>query len=51
MERADAIARARARRTPTGHLRDHEAADGTVRPRSSSWLVVADRPAGSPDRS
>lgn len=50
MEQADAAARARARRSLTDHLRDHEAADGTVRLRSTSWLVTADRPAGSSDR-
>ncbi|MGX5185417.1 class I SAM-dependent methyltransferase [Streptomyces avermitilis] len=49
MEQADATARARARRTLTGHLRDHEAADGTVRLRSASWLVTADRPADPSD--
>ncbi|WP_326807067.1 MULTISPECIES: methyltransferase domain-containing protein [unclassified Streptomyces] len=46
MEQADATARVRARRTLTEHLRAHEAADGTVRLRSTSWLVTADRPAG-----
>ncbi|MFI9444762.1 class I SAM-dependent methyltransferase [Streptomyces avermitilis] len=49
MEQADATARARARRTLTGLLRDHEAADGTVRLRSTSWLVTADRPADPSD--
>ncbi|GAB2759043.1 class I SAM-dependent methyltransferase [Streptomyces bullii] len=44
LERADATARARAHRTLTDHLRDHVAADGTVRLRSTSWLVTADRP-------
>ncbi|MEU1663078.1 methyltransferase domain-containing protein [Streptomyces sparsogenes] len=44
---ADASARARARRTLTDHLRDHVTADGTVRLRSTSWLVTADRPAGT----
>ncbi|WP_405608226.1 methyltransferase domain-containing protein [Streptomyces sp. NBC_01511] len=44
MERADPNARARALRTLTDHLRAHEAADGTVRLRSTSWLVTADRP-------
>lgn len=44
MEQADPTARAHARRTLTDHLRDHEAADGTVRLRSTSWLVTADRP-------
>ncbi|MFD5126522.1 class I SAM-dependent methyltransferase [Streptomyces olindensis] len=50
MEQADTTARARARRTLTDHLRDHEAADGTVRLRSTSWLVIADRPTDSSDR-
>lgn len=44
MEQADTTVRARARRTLTDHLRAHEAADGTVRLRSTSWLVTADRP-------
>ncbi|MFJ7772963.1 hypothetical protein ACIQ1J_32415 [Streptomyces sp. NPDC097107] len=35
---------ARARHALTGHLRRHEAADGTVRLRGTSWLVTADRP-------
>ncbi|WP_030675718.1 class I SAM-dependent methyltransferase [Streptomyces rimosus] len=48
MEQADAPARTRARRTLTEHLRAHEAADGTVRLLSTSWLVTADRPAGPP---
>jgi SAM-dependent methyltransferase len=46
MEQSDARTRARARRTLIGHLHAHEAADGTVRLRSTSWLVTADRPAG-----
>ncbi|MDQ0828298.1 hypothetical protein QF032_000142 [Streptomyces achromogenes] len=50
MEQADAAARAYARRTLTEHLRDHEAADGTVRLRSTSWPVTADRPADPSDR-
>ncbi|GGZ29129.1 class I SAM-dependent methyltransferase [Streptomyces poonensis] len=50
MAQADTTARARARRTLTDHLRDHETADGTVRLRSTSWLVTADRPADSSDR-
>lgn len=45
MEQADAETRARARRTLEDHLRAHEGADGTVRLRSTSWLVTADRPA------
>ncbi|MFG3547562.1 class I SAM-dependent methyltransferase [Streptomyces sp. NPDC047725] len=44
LEQAEANARDRARRTLTDHLRDHLAADGTVRLRSTSWLVTADRP-------
>jgi SAM-dependent methyltransferase len=44
MEQADRTARDRARHTLTGHLRCHEAADGTVRLLSTSWLVTADRP-------
>ncbi|TGB12317.1 class I SAM-dependent methyltransferase [Streptomyces sp. MZ04] len=50
MEQADTTARARARRTLTDHLRDHEATDGTVRLRSTSWLVTADRPVDPRDR-
>ncbi|MGK5627710.1 class I SAM-dependent methyltransferase [Streptomyces sp. URMC 123] len=46
MERADATVRARARRALTDHLRGYEAADGTVRLRSTSWLVTAGRPTG-----
>lgn len=42
LEQADATARARAHRTLTDQLRDHVAADGTVRLRSTSWLVTAD---------
>lgn len=49
LEQADATTRARARRTLTDHLRDHLAADGTVRLRSTSWLVTADRPADAAD--
>ncbi|MGY5079173.1 methyltransferase domain-containing protein [Streptomyces nigrescens] len=45
MEQADAETRSRARRTLEDHLRPHEAADGTVRLRSTSWLVAARRPA------
>ncbi|WP_394298530.1 hypothetical protein [Streptomyces rimosus] len=44
MEQAAEPTRARARRTLTDHLRVHEAADGTVRLLSTSWLVTADRP-------
>jgi hypothetical protein len=47
MEQADTTARARALRTLTDHLRAYEAADGTVRLRSTSWLVTADRPTDS----
>ncbi|GAA1911592.1 methyltransferase domain-containing protein [Streptomyces durmitorensis] len=50
MEQADATARVLARRALTDHLRGHEAADGMVRLRSTSWLVTADRPAGPSDR-
>ncbi|MGW3495980.1 class I SAM-dependent methyltransferase [Streptomyces sp. NPDC001020] len=50
MERADGPAQARARRTLTDHLRGHEAADGTVRLRSTSWLVTADRPDDPSDK-
>lgn len=46
MQQGDTAARAAARRTLTDHLRAHEAADGTVRLRSTSWLVAAERPAG-----
>ncbi|MFF3162196.1 class I SAM-dependent methyltransferase [Streptomyces sp. NPDC003273] len=46
---ADGSARERARRTLTDHLRDHETEDGTVRLRSTSWLVTAERPADVPD--
>ncbi|MFH9733538.1 class I SAM-dependent methyltransferase [Streptomyces sp. NPDC017260] len=42
----DPAAQVRARQVLTEHLRGHEAADGTVRLRSTSWLVTADRPAG-----
>ncbi|MFI9809064.1 class I SAM-dependent methyltransferase [Streptomyces sp. NPDC052301] len=45
LEQVDTTARTRARRALTAHLRDHVAADGTVRLRSTSWLVTADRPA------
>ncbi|MEU8033472.1 methyltransferase domain-containing protein [Streptomyces sp. NPDC049099] len=44
LEQADATAQARAHLTLTDHLRNHLAADGTVRLRSTSWLVTADRP-------
>lgn len=44
MEQVDAARRTRARRTLEDHLRAHEAADGMVRLRSTSWLVTADRP-------
>ncbi|MFE0962685.1 class I SAM-dependent methyltransferase [Streptomyces fungicidicus] len=50
MQQADATARDRARRGLTGRLRHQEAADGTVRLRSTSWLVTADRPAGTSGR-
>ncbi|MFE2941510.1 class I SAM-dependent methyltransferase [Streptomyces sp. NPDC059255] len=45
MEQVDAATRLRARRTLEDHVRTHEATDGTVRLRSTSWLVTADRPA------
>ncbi|MDJ1134537.1 class I SAM-dependent methyltransferase [Streptomyces iconiensis] len=47
MEHAGPTARARALGTLTEHLLGHEAADGTVWLCSTSWLVTADRPAGS----
>ncbi|MFG2142186.1 class I SAM-dependent methyltransferase [Streptomyces sp. NPDC048650] len=43
MDQVEATARARARRALTDHLHAHETADGTVRLRSTSWLVTADR--------
>jgi SAM-dependent methyltransferase len=43
LEQVDEAARVRARRVLTDHLRAHEAPDGTVRLRSTSWLVTADR--------
>ncbi|MGV9849092.1 class I SAM-dependent methyltransferase [Streptomyces sp. NPDC003442] len=42
MEPADTPARERARRTLIDHLRAHEGPDGTVRLRSTSWLVTAE---------
>ncbi|MFZ3572977.1 class I SAM-dependent methyltransferase [Streptomyces sp. BH097] len=47
MEQAEADARERARRALTDHLRGHETAAGTVRLRSTCWLVTADRPAAA----
>ncbi|MFD7976313.1 class I SAM-dependent methyltransferase [Streptomyces sp. NPDC059071] len=44
MDQVDTAAQERARRALTDHLRDHEAADGTVLLRSASWLVTAERP-------
>ncbi|MFE0803880.1 class I SAM-dependent methyltransferase [Streptomyces sp. NPDC058812] len=41
-------AQVRARRALTDHLRGYEATDGTVRLRSTSWLVTADRPTARP---
>lgn len=41
---ADAATRTHTRATLTAHLRAHETADGTVRLRSTSWLVTAARP-------
>ncbi|MFG2573945.1 class I SAM-dependent methyltransferase [Streptomyces sp. NPDC048481] len=49
LEQAGPDARIRARGTLTEHLRRHTAADGTVRLRSTSWLVTADRPATPQD--
>ncbi|WP_324786973.1 class I SAM-dependent methyltransferase [Streptomyces sp. H51] len=49
LDQADQPAQARVLRTLTDHLRDHEAADGTVRLRSTSWLVTAERPADPSD--
>ncbi|WP_430382027.1 class I SAM-dependent methyltransferase [Streptomyces sp. P10-4] len=46
LEQAGAGARTRALDTLTDRLRDHVAADGTVRLRSTSWLVTAARPTG-----
>ncbi|MFJ9831123.1 class I SAM-dependent methyltransferase [Streptomyces sp. NPDC101169] len=43
MQQTDAKGRADASGALTGHLRDHEAADGTVRLLSTSWLVTANR--------
>ncbi|SEC93023.1 Ubiquinone/menaquinone biosynthesis C-methylase UbiE [Streptomyces sp. 2131.1] len=43
MQQADATSRTRAREALADHLRTHEAADGAVRLRSTSWLVTADR--------
>ncbi|MEV7867794.1 methyltransferase domain-containing protein [Streptomyces sp. NPDC088124] len=45
MEQVDPATRLRARRTLEDHVRAHEATDGAVRLRSTSWLVTADRPA------
>ncbi|MEW2160564.1 hypothetical protein AB0950_35690 [Streptomyces sp. NPDC007189] len=50
MEQADTTGRARARRTLTELLRDHEASDDTVRLLSTSWLVTAHRPVDRSDR-
>ncbi|WP_406396882.1 class I SAM-dependent methyltransferase [Streptomyces uncialis] len=47
---APAAVRTRALHTLTDHLRAHETADGTVRLRSTSWLVTADRPTGPADK-
>ncbi|MEV5596926.1 methyltransferase domain-containing protein [Streptomyces sp. NPDC052496] len=44
MEQAGAADQARARDTLTAHLRAYETADGTVRLRSTSWLVTASVP-------
>ncbi|MFI5663560.1 class I SAM-dependent methyltransferase [Streptomyces sp. NPDC051684] len=48
LEQAEPDARAGARRVLTDHLRGHETADGTVRLRSTSWLVTAVRPSAAP---
>ncbi|WP_406346005.1 class I SAM-dependent methyltransferase [Streptomyces sp. NBC_00648] len=45
MTQVDEATRARARRTLEEWLHAHETPDGTVRLRSTSWLVTADRPA------
>ncbi|MFF7700954.1 class I SAM-dependent methyltransferase [Streptomyces lydicus] len=45
MGQVGATTRGRARQALEAHLRAHETADGTVRLRSTSWLVAADRPA------
>ncbi|WP_405899213.1 class I SAM-dependent methyltransferase [Streptomyces sp. NBC_00727] len=45
MRQADAASHARAREVLTDHLRAHEAPDGTVRLRSTSWVVTAARSA------
>ncbi|MFD9563055.1 class I SAM-dependent methyltransferase [Streptomyces sp. NPDC059994] len=45
MTQVDAATRDRARRTLEEWLRPHETPGGTVRLRSTSWLVTADRPA------
>ncbi|MEU3842908.1 methyltransferase domain-containing protein [Streptomyces sp. NPDC028635] len=45
LEQVDTTSRTRARSTLTAHLRRHETADGTVRMRSTCWLVTANRPA------
>ncbi|MFF4471069.1 class I SAM-dependent methyltransferase [Streptomyces sp. NPDC001599] len=47
VDRAGPTARARARGILTDHLRTHEAADGTVRLLSTSWLATAVRPAAA----
>ncbi|MEU2714242.1 methyltransferase domain-containing protein [Streptomyces sp. NPDC007205] len=49
MEQTDASGRNRARRALIDHLRPHEAPDGTVRLRSTSWLVTAHRPTDPSD--
>ncbi|MEU3609750.1 class I SAM-dependent methyltransferase [Streptomyces sp. NPDC035033] len=43
MDQVDGATRDRARTALTGHLRDHETPDGTVRLPSTAWLVTADR--------
>ncbi|MBQ0912066.1 class I SAM-dependent methyltransferase [Streptomyces sp. RM99] len=48
LSQVDEAAAIHARRALTDRLRGHEAADGTVRLRSTSWLVTADRPVAAP---
>ncbi len=48
LSQVDTTAAIHARRALTDRLRGHEAADGTVRLRSTSWLVTADRPVAAP---
>lgn len=50
LHQADRTAQARVRRTLTDRLRDHEAADGTVRLRSTSWAGHGGAPGQSVGR-